>query len=208
MVKWQGYRHRLSSTMTDPTPHNQSTDTPHLTREALHHRQIDLHFYRLSNGDYEVVGRVIDTKSHAFRLQLATEDLPAGSPIHDIEVRMVVDETLIVKEASAQMRSTPFGVCQGAKVTLGPIVGLQIAAGWNKRVRELLGGTASCTHIMELLGPMATTVLQGVAPKRIAEIDLPHNEAMRRAKVNTCFAYSDEREVVAKLWPHLAKPKR
>jgi len=60
--------------------------------------------------------------------------------------------------------------------------------------------------MMELLGPMATTALQGVAPKRIEEIDRPENEHLRLAKVNSCFAYSDKREIVARLWPHLAKP--
>lgn len=189
--------------MTNPA---QPTPAP-LTREELHHRQLDLRFYHLSNGHYEVTGRVIDTKTYPFRLQLATEDLPAGSPVHDIEVRLVVDEALTVQDASAQMRATPFGICRGAQQTLTPLIGLKIAAGWNKKVRDLLGGTSSCTHIMELLGPMATTVLQGVAPKRIAEIDLPENEAMRKAKVNSCFAYSEEREVVARLWPHLAKHK-
>jgi hypothetical protein len=104
------------------------------------------------------------------------------------------------------MRATPFGVCRGAQNTLTPIIGLTIGAGWNKRVRDRLAGSASCTHLMELLGPMATTAFQGLAPDRIAEVEKPENEAMRKAKVNSCYAYSDEREVVAQLWPHLAKP--
>lgn len=41
------------------------------------------------------------------------------------------------------MPATPFGVCAGAAETLGPLRGLRIGAGWNKRVRELLGGAAS-----------------------------------------------------------------
>jgi hypothetical protein len=179
---------------------------PDVTRQELHHRTLDLHFYRLSNGLYEVTGRVTDVKTYPFRLQLATEDLPAGSPVHDIEVSLILDETLTVQDASAQTRATPFGICHGAKQTLSPLIGLKIAAGWNKKVRDLLAGSASCTHMMELLGPMATTALQGVAPKRIEEIDRPENEHLRLAKVNSCFAYSDKREIVARLWPHLAKP--
>jgi len=179
-------------------------DTPE--REALHHRQIDLRFYRLRDGHFEIVGHVTDTKTHPFRLQLAPADLPAGAPVHDMEVRLKIDRHMTVLDASAIMRATPFGVCRGAQNTLTPIIGLTIGAGWNKRVRDRLAGSASCTHLMELLGPMATTAFQGLAPDRIAEVEKPENEAMRKAKVNSCYAYSDEREVVAQLWPHLAKP--
>ncbi len=73
-------------------------------------------------------------------------------------------------------------------------------------MRELLSGAASCTHIVELLGPMATTAFQGLAPQRLARINLPGQEAERAAKVDSCYAYAAEREVVAQLWPELHRP--
>ena len=175
-------------------------------REELHHRSIDLRFYRRRDGLYEVEGCLLDRKTHPFRRQLTNEDTPAGTPIHDIVVRLVVDDTLLVHDAQALMRTTPFDVCQGATATLEPLKGLRMGAGWNKRVRELLGRSASCTHIMELLGPMATTAFQGLAPQRLAAVNEPGNEAMRLAKVDSCYAYGAEREVVARLWPHLHRP--
>ena len=175
-------------------------------REEIHHRQVDLRFYRRTDGLYEVEGRLVDTKSHAFRRQLADEDTPPGAPLHDITVRLVIDEEMRVHDAQARMPATPFGICGGASETLRPLVGLNIGAGWNKRVRELLGGAESCTHIVELLGPMATTAFQGLAPQRIARMNTPGSERERSGKVNSCFAYSDQREVVARLWPHLHRP--
>jgi hypothetical protein len=174
-------------------------------REQIHHRQIDLKFYRRRDGLYEVEGRLIDSKNHPFRRQLAESDLAPGEPLHDIIVRMVIDEGLLVHDVQASMRATPFGICSGAAETLRPLRGLRIGAGWNKRVRELLGGVASCTHIVELLGPMATTAFQGSAPQRLARMNEPGNEDERAAKVNSCFAYSEHREVVARLWPQLHK---
>jgi hypothetical protein len=175
-------------------------------REEIHHRQIDLRFYRRRDGRFEVEGRLVDTKRHAFRRQLAADDTPPNVPVHDIVVRLVLDESLLVHEAQAFMHATPFDVCSGAANTLAPLKGLRIGAGWNKRVRELLSGAASCTHIVELLGPMATTAIQGLAPQRMARINDPGNEAQRRAKVDSCYAYAAEREVVARLWPHLHRP--
>jgi len=105
------------------------------------------------------------------------------------------------------MKATPFGVCLGAQNTLSGIVGLQIGPGWTKKTKALLGGSASCTHLMELLGPMATTAFQGMAPKRMQEVDNPENENLRVGKVNSCYAYAEHREVIAQLWPDLYKPK-
>ncbi len=172
-------------------------------REELHHRQVDLRFYKRSDGLYEVEGRVIDTKTHPFRRQLAAQDAPPGTHLHDIVVRMVIDEDMLVHDVQATMQATPFTVCGGASETLRPLRGLSIGTGWNKRVRELLGGSASCTHVMELLGPMATTAFQGLAPQRQARMSAPGGEKERSGKVNSCYAYSDQREVVATLWPHL-----
>ena len=176
-------------------------------REQMHHRQIDLRFYKRTDGLYEVEGRLVDTKQHAFRRQLADEDSPPGATLHDIMVTLVIDESLVVHDARATMRTTPFDICPGAERTLEPLKGLSMRAGWNKRIRELLGGAASCTHIVELLGPMATTAFQGLAPKRLAELNDPASEEQRRKRVDSCYAYAGEREVVARLWPHLHRPR-
>ena len=176
-------------------------------REEVHHRQVDIRFYKRPDGRYEVEGRLTDTKNHAFRRQLAEEDSPPGTTLHDITVTLLLDDSLVVLDARAAMRTTPFDVCCGAAQTLEPLKGLSIGSGWNKRVRELLGGAASCTHIVELLGPMATTAFQGLAPQRLARLNDPANEPERRKRVDSCFAYAAEREVVARLWPHLHRPQ-
>ena len=66
--------------------------TEPITREELHHRQIDLRFYKRSDSLYEVVAQLTDTKSHAFKLQLRDEPVPPDTPIHHMIMTMVVDE--------------------------------------------------------------------------------------------------------------------
>jgi Protein of unknown function (DUF2889) len=174
-----------------------------VTREEIHHRVVDLRFSSRSDGLYEVEGRLVDRKSHPFRRALAESETPPGTPLHDISVRLVLDDSLLVHDASARMTVTPFAVCQGATQTLAPLRGLRIGPGWNSRVRALLGGSASCTHIAEILGPMATTAIQAFAPQRQAFMNGPGGELQRRAKVDSCFAYAAHRDVVARLWPDL-----
>ena len=177
--------------------------TDGIPREEIHRRQLDLRFYRRSDGLYEVEGSLMDTKTHPFRRQLAQEDTPPGEPLHDISLRLVLDESLHVRDAIASMRVTPFGVCRGAAETVAQLKGLRIGPGWNSKVRQLLGGAASCTHLAELLGPMATTAFQGLAPQRQARINDPERVQERTAKVDSCYAYAAHREVVARLWPEL-----
>ena len=178
--------------------------TDHVERKELHHRQIDLRFFERSDGLFEVEGRLIDRKTHPFRRVLHERDTPPGTPLHDIAVRLVVDESLLVHDASATFAASPFEVCREAANTLAPLKGLRLGAGWNKRVRELLGGATSCTHIMELLGPMATTVFQGFAPRRLARMAQPGNDA-HKSKIDSCLAYAAAGEVVARLWPNHRK---
>ena len=109
-------------------------------------------------------------------------------------------------DASASYSAAPFALCRQAAQTLEPLIGLRIGAGWNKRVRELLGGAASCTHIVELLGPVASTLHQGFAPKRVARMGEAGNEE-HKSKVDSCYSYGRDREVVARIWPHLATRK-
>ena len=80
---------------------------------------------------------MLDRKTHPL---LQDRDTPAGSPLHHILVRLVIDEHLLVHDAGAALGASPFDVCRGAADTLAPLKGLRIGAGWNKRVRELLGG--------------------------------------------------------------------
>lgn len=180
--------------------------TDDIERTELHHRQIDIRFFQRSDGLYEVEGRLLDIKSQAFRRPLQDRDTPAGTPLHDITVRLVVDESSLVCDASASFAASPFMLCHQAAQTLEPLKGLRIGAGWNKRVRELLGGAASCTHIVELLGPMATTVLQGFSPQRLARMAEAGN-AEHGSKVDSCYSYGRDREVVARIWPHLGSRK-
>jgi hypothetical protein len=183
--------------MTDPL-------TAGVERHELHHRQLDLRFFQRSDGLFEIEGRLLDRKTHDFRRLLHDRDTPAGTPLHDIVVRLIIDETLLVHEASATLAASPFELCRSAANTLAPLKGLRIGAGWNKRVRELLGGAASCTHIVELLGPMATTAYQGLAPQRLARMTQPGNDA-DPSKIDSCYAYGRGREVVARLWPRLRR---
>lgn len=176
-------------------------------RQELHHRRVDTRFYQRGDGLFEVEAALVDTKSEPFLGLLAKQPIAAGAPLHDILVTVVVDESMVIHDAQVQMRSTPFARCAGVVDTLAPLRGLQMGTGWNRQVRERLGGSASCAHVVELLTQMATTAYQGLSARRVPRMHLPESEPLRRARVDSCYAFAADGEVVQALWPHLARPK-
>lgn len=175
-------------------------------RKELHHRRIDLRVCEREDGLYDIEGQVLDTKAYPFRRFLCDKETAPGTPLHDIRVRLVIDADLLVHDAIASSDTTPFPVCKEATATLAPLKGLRIGTGWNSRVRQLLGGAASCTHIAELMAPMATAAIQGLSPLHRATRPVPVDAQGRPTKIDSCYAYASHRPLVKILWPEHQTP--
>lgn len=175
-------------------------------RREVHHRVIDMKAYAREDGLFDVEARLIDSKPFAFKRFSATETLPPGQSLHDLWVRLTVDKDFVVRAIEAASDVTPFGVCKEAQHTLSVLVGERIARGWAAKVKERLRGAASCTHLMEMLIPLATTALQGIRALDSSR----HGHAVTAAgvplKIDSCYAYGRQREVVARLWPEHYQP--
>jgi len=170
------------------------------SREEVHIRQIDMRGYRRPDGLFEIDGRVNDRKTYLFKPVSGERLVQPGEFVHDMWVRLVIDLDMVVVDALAVSDSTPYKECVQAAPTLKKIIGARIQAGWSREVKKRLGGAASCTHLMELLIPMATAAYQtmGIAkPQRTDERDA----SGRPIKIDTCFAYARDSEVVARRWP-------
>ena len=169
-------------------------------REELHLRRIEVRGYRRGDGLYEVEGRIVDTKSYAFALAGGVKDLPPGKALHEMTVRITLDENLTVQDAIAATDASPHHTCPEAAPSVERLKGLSVGAGWNRAIRERLGGAAGCQHINELLAQMATTAFQTLSPLRSA---LPPklDANGRPLKIDSCYAYGSERELVLTRWP-------
>lgn len=169
-------------------------------RREIHHRVIDMKAYARTDGLYEVEARLVDRKPFAFQRLSNPEPIAPGEPLHDLSIRLTLDERCVVQKIEASSDVTPHTICKGAESTLQVLVGERIAKGWSQKVKERLRGAASCTHLMEMLLPIATTALQGIygAKRERGETIAPEEVP---AKIDSCFAYAAHREVVQQLWP-------
>jgi hypothetical protein len=68
-----------------------------------------------------------------------------------------------------------------------------------QKTRELLGGTRGCTHLLELLGPIATTAFQTVHPLRKKE--RRPGERKRPGLLDSCHAWASDSPVIARRYP-------
>lgn len=171
-----------------------------LDREELHTRQIVMRSYRRPDGLYEIEGRIIDTKKQDFSPPLKDIPIAPGDYIHDLSIRLVIDEWLVIHDAIASSDATPFAICKQAPPTLSVLKGEKIGGGWNKLIREKFKGAKGCTHLMEMLSPMATTAMQTLYPYT-QHRPIRTDENGRPLKIDSCFAYASNRDVVHRLWP-------
>lgn len=155
--------------------------------------------YRRTDGLYEVDGRVADVKNHPMQPPGRDTPLPPGKPVHDMSVRLVVDEAMTIVDVVVAIDAGPYADCPHAIASLEPLRGAQIGAGWTKRVKALLGGEA-CTHLVELMIPMATTVHQTLAPTTFERPDKLDADG-KPVRIDSCYAYGHGRALVRMRWP-------
>lgn len=177
-----------------------------VSREELHFRRIDMRGFRRSDGLFEIEGRVVDRKPHEFVHPAGGRTVPANEPMHDMGVRLVFDENMLVHEVHTFTDSAPYPPCPEGGRALQSLKGLRMAGGWNKEVRSRLSGARSCMHLMELLGPMATVAFQSLAKVRMAEPEKLDANG-RPLNIDSCYAYAADGPVVLKRWPQFHRPK-
>ncbi|MGE4238958.1 DUF2889 domain-containing protein [Ramlibacter sp.] len=174
---------------------------PPAPRKNVHDRVIAMRTYEREDGLFDVEGRVSDTKPFDFIRPNGPGTVPTGEFIHDMWIRLTIDREFVVREVAAASDTTPWALCKEAEATLQVLVGRTVGRGWSAFIKEKLRGTASCTHLMEMLIPMATVAFQGMRPRLGKSGDPGY-------LLDTCWSFSAEREVVMRVWPHLARPPK
>ncbi len=132
-------------------------------RRLLHIRRIEMQGFEREDGLFDIEGRLVDTKSYPFTNRWRGTVEP-GVPLHDMALRLTVDEEFVIHEVEAGMDATPYEICPVITEAFQKLVGLRIAAGFNREVQARVGGVRGCTHLVELVGRLATVAHQTIGP--------------------------------------------
>lgn len=182
-----------------------SNATDGVSREELHFRRIDFRGFRRSDGLFEVEARLTDRKTHDFAPPSGGRHVAAGDTIHDHGLRVVFGEDMVIREVATAIRAYPYRECPGGGDTLQAMVGVRIGPGWSGELRKRLPSCDTCTHLKEMMIPLASAAFQTVYSVGSSRVD-ERDASGRPRKIDSCHAYGAARELVALQWPAFHKP--
>ena len=181
------------------------TPSAPVARHKNHQRTITLDGYVREDGLFDIEAELKDTKAYSFPSR-AHGEIKKGEALHHMHVRVTVCENFEVKAAEAVTYAGPYHECpQGAKA-IENLVGKTIQPGWKKIVQRAMGGQQGCTHITELMGPVATIAFQTIyaeKAKRLREADTQANSEtapQMSGLLNSCYALSEGRQAAFWNW--------
>ncbi len=173
-------------------------------RKLLHTREVTCQGFLRDDGLIDIEGHLNDTKPFDFPNQDRGGEIKAGESLHGMSIRITIDHRMTIQRAEAIMDFTPYNYCKSIASVFEQLAGVTIGSGWRGKVREIMGGRNGCTHLTELLGPMATTAFQTMVSIKDSE-GKPDDEEAQSAYVpfliNSCHTHAEDSPVVEEKWP-------
>ena len=112
-------------------------------RERLHTRAIEINGYRRVDGHYDIEAHLTDVKSFG-QSNYDRGYIEAGDPVHDMWLRLTVDEKMHIHAVEAVSDKTPYAICPAAAPNFTRLVGMRIKAGFLRDATHKVGGTVGC----------------------------------------------------------------
>ena len=172
--------------------------------DLIHTRRYEARVYQISDDELLVRGAVSDMKPPG----LYVVDDPEPMEIHQMQLELrVAIPKLKITSAKVVFETHPNSKCPIIANDYTKLVGLSIARGFTRKIRDLFGGPNGCTHTNALLQAMAPAVVQSmwsvsVRNGRLGEgseaASSPEARERRIAStLNTCHIWAEDGEHVA-----------
>jgi hypothetical protein len=189
--------------------------SPPVGRQLLHTRRVTCQGFFREDGLWDIEGRITDEKTYGHSNEWRGP-LEAGDFVHDMSIRLTLDHRFTIVDVEAVTDKSPYQVCGNVAPDFKKLIGLRVGGGFHRAVRERLGGVHGCTHIVELLGPVATTAFQTVGSGKARELALAHRNKIGKPPkpvdpnaprqkpyvIDNCYAWAADGPVVRRWAPH------
>ena len=179
--------------------------SPPAKRKLNQTRSIICTGYAREDGLWDIEAHMVDTKP--FDIGEPRNGLPkrAGEPLHEMKIRITIDNDMLIHDAEAVTIHAPFDPCVMPPKAFPKLKGMSLKKGWKKGVAEVMGGTRGCTHLRELLNNLATVSYQTVAgsPGYFSMMDRGEVEPFY---IGSCHTYDESGPVVKRLYPEHYRP--
>jgi hypothetical protein len=170
-----------------------------MVEEKAHQRAITITTYKAGVGKAVIEGKLVDHRLMENYL-LTGEKILAGD-IHNMIVRLLIDTTsLMIEDVEVELVKVPRPECTELYNSLSVIKGLRISKGFTQKIKSLLGGIKSCSHLRELAEAMGPAIIQGVFSIRASNaaglralINDPHmKKAFSDSIANSCYVWRED----------------
>ncbi len=178
-------------------------------RKPLHTREIKCTGYLRDDGLIDVEAELRDMSPDG--TDLLFRMVSPGADIHHMQVQATLSPDLVIQQISATMVTGATGMCPEITAAYGALKGLALRKGFRQEVKARVGGVRGCTHLTDLLGPMATTAMQShfAQQRNLRNGRRPADEASlmpRPAVIGTCHTYRPDSPATEVLWPLHRRP--
>jgi hypothetical protein len=180
--------------------------SPSVSRRMLKHvRTIEVEAYAREDGLWDIDAHITDVKTHD--TTLASSIRLAGSPIHDLWLRLTIDTQFNIVAAEAVSDAVPYtGHCDMIGPAYQKLVGLNLLDGFRLGLKERLSGVCGCTHLTELAQTLPTAAIQAFAGAVIDTRDGASDDQQGKKpfQLDNCHALRSDGAAVAKYYPRWA----
>ncbi|MBC7499055.1 MAG: DUF2889 domain-containing protein [Herminiimonas sp.] len=180
--------------------------SPPVSRRALKHtRAIQIEAFARDDGLWDIDARITDVKTRDAKL--ASGIRPAGSPMHDLWLRLTIDTHLTIVDAEAVSDAVPYpGFCDTIGSSYKQLVGLNLLQGFRHELKARLAGTSGCTHLTELAQILPTAAVQAFAGEVLDTRDgaSADEQGTKPFQLDRCHALRTDGAAVAQYYPRWA----
>lgn len=175
-----------------------------VARVPLHKRAITVEVFERDDGLWDVDAQLIDTKAYDFPL-FEGGNHPAGQPVHQMVIRITIDNTYTIVNAEVVYDAAPYKICNTIAHSYAQLIGLNLVRGFRHDVRTRLAGKQGCTHMTELTNVLPTAAIQAVGP-RLNRFKPKSGQETRPFHIDGCHALRANGEIVQAQFPKWYEP--
>jgi len=175
------------------------------SRKRVHTRTISVEGWKRDDGLWDIEARLTDIKDHDY--PLASGVRLKGQPVHDMRVRITIDNEFGILAAAAVSDAVPYpNGCEKIAPDYARLVGLNLMRGYRKTVGEMFEGVRGCSHLTELLLALPAAAIQTYASEmRDTEGRDPGRKPFQ---LDRCHALDTTSETVRRYYPRWYKERK
>jgi hypothetical protein len=172
--------------------------SPVAARSLVHTRRLRFEGYKRVDGLWDLEGHLTDVKPLDFRLSSGVR--AAGTPVHDMWIRLTFDRRLTVVDAAVTTDAMPYpGACNAITPDYAQrLVGLNLGRAFGRAVRERFANLAGCTHLTEMLAQFPTAAIQALAGEKL---DTDEDDGGKPFQLDRCHALDTRGETARRYYP-------